>query len=67
VLVEIDPANGTRRTVEAEQRVDAAHVTRVVEVDGPSRVEPELPHELVVHRALHVDPAEVRHILERGA
>src|SRR5205085_3419657 len=60
--------------VKREERVDAAHVARVVEVGGAVRLEPELGDERTVHRRLHVDPAEVADVgksrvapLERAA
>src|SRR3954447_23348087 len=52
-------AAGARRPVEREQRVDSAHVTRVVEVRGARRVDAECVDEEPVHRRLHVDAAEV--------
>src|SRR6266849_630398 len=42
------------RAVEREQRVDAAHVARVVEIGGPRRVDTESRDDRAVHRRLHV-------------
>src|SRR5690348_11398575 len=47
-----------RGAVERQQRIDAAHVARVVEVGGAPRVEAELFDQQPVHRRLHVDAAE---------
>src|SRR3954452_3792511 len=59
--------SSARSPVEREQRVDTAHVTRVVEIRGTLLVEPELGEERAMHRRLHVDPAEVADVVERGA
>src|SRR5437868_9345201 len=55
---------GAGRPVEREQRVDAAHVARVVEVGGAAAVDAELREQRAVHRRPHVDAAEVPDVRE---
>src|SRR3954471_13988602 len=56
---------GARGPVERKQRVDAAHVPRVVEVRGTRLVYLQLGQESAVHRGLHVNAAEVADVPER--
>src|SRR5438093_8918054 len=63
----VSQLTGAGGAVEREQRVDAAHVTGVVEVGGARRVEAERCDESVVHRRLHVDAAEIADILQLRA
>ena len=53
-----------RRAVERQQRVDAAHVSGVVEVGRARLGHPELTDEHAVHRGLHVDAADVVDVRE---
>src|SRR5438067_833511 len=58
---------GACGAVEREQRVDAAHVPRVVEIRGAARIDAELGEKRAMHRRLHVDAAEVPDVVEGRA
>src|SRR3954453_3544974 len=58
---------GPGGSVERQQRVDAAHVTGVVEVCSTRLVDSQLGEQSPVHRGLHVDAADVADVLERRA
>jgi len=67
LLVSVPNLAGPHRAVEREQWVDAAHVPCVVEIRGALERDAERRRYRLVHRALHVDPAEVRDVGEGRA